>query len=201
MKIMAIETSGLNCGVGIWFDQKLISIKEEIGNKIHSEKLPKFVKNVLKESNLELKDLDAIAVSTGPGSYTGLRIGMSFAKGLAFGSKIQLLPIDTISSIEENFKKDKELIILVYSHTGYVYEKQCSDIKGEIIQTKIKDIYSKPLLCVNFPENKKNIPKSKYILTSVEFIGNFATKNYFKLEKPRLFNISPKYFSEFNIRK
>ena len=200
-KILAFETSGTNCGVGVWIDKELIAIREEVGNKIHSEKLPEFVNSVLEESNLTLKDFDAIAISAGPGSYTGLRIGMSFAKGLSFGSNLQLIPINTILSIEECFKNDKEFTVLVYSHAELVYEKSSSENADKIIQTEIKDVYLNPLICVNFPEKKQTLPNSNYILPSVKYIGDFASKNYSKLEKPKLNEISPGYFSEFNIRK
>ena len=201
-KILAIETSGSNCGVGIWATENEPMIIEENGSKIHSEKLPLFVQEVLANSNLSLNDLDAIAVSSGPGSYTGLRIGMSFAKGLAFGGKIQLLPINTIDSIANGLNKKIDFTILVYSHAGFVYDKNyLKSGNGEIIQTEIKDVYPNPLICVNFPENKKTLKNADYKLSSVKFIGEFSSKFYDDLDKPKLNEISPRYYSEFKIRK
>ncbi|MAJ43454.1 MAG: tRNA (adenosine(37)-N6)-threonylcarbamoyltransferase complex dimerization subunit type 1 TsaB [Candidatus Marinimicrobia bacterium] len=201
-KILALETSGSNCGAGIWIGPELISIREETGYKIHSETLPEFVKSVLKESNITLGELDAIAISAGPGSYTGLRIGMSFAKGLAFGSNIQLFAINTIFCIEDYYKNIEEFSVLVYSHADFIYKKNNdSERFGNIIQTKIKDVYNNSLLCVNFPKNKQTLPNSKYILPSVKYIGEYTIKNYLKLDKLQLNEISPGYFSEFDIRK
>jgi len=200
-KILAIETSGSNCGVGIWMDEKPPIILEEKGSKIHSEKLPEFVLTALKESEITLQDIDVIAVSSGPGSYTGLRIGMSFAKGLAFGADIQLIPINTIDCIAKSLNKNNEITILVYSHAGFVYEKNgIRSNDNKIIQTKIKDVYPNPLVCVNFPENKQHFDGADYILPSVNYVGEYAMQNINLLEKPNINDISPEYYSEFKIR-
>lgn len=200
--ILAIETSGSVCGVGIWQTNNTPIIMEEIGSKIHSEKLPEFIKIALEKSKLSLKEIDAIAVSAGPGSYTGLRIGMSFAKGLAFGSGIQILPINTMECIEYGIHKNEDYTILIYSHAGFVYEKNIlNSNESKIVQTEIKDVYPNPIVCVNFPENKKNLENADYILPSVNYVGDFTQNNYNHLERPNLNEISPGYFSEFKIRK
>ena len=79
MITLSIETSGMNCGLGIWVDNELINIREEIVIKKHSEKLTEYTNQILRESKIKLKQVDVISVSSGPGSYTGLRVGMSFA--------------------------------------------------------------------------------------------------------------------------
>ena len=200
-KILAIETSGSVCGVGIWQNDKEPIIIEENGNRIPSEKLPEFINQSLKKSNLEINDLDAIAVSSGPGSYTGLRIGMSLAKGLAFGSGIQLFAINTIESIIFGLNRNDNYTILVYSHAGVVYEKNIiDDVDSDINQVEIMDIYNNPVICVNFPDNRKNIKNAEYINPSVNYIGNYTHNNFDLLDRYQLDEISPGYYSEFNLR-
>ena len=199
MITLSIETSGMNCGLGIWVDNELINIREEIVIKKHSEKLPEYTNQILRESKIKLKQIDLISVSSGPGSYTGLRVGMSFAKGLAFGSNIQLIPINTFSSIEYKYNINNEHIVLIYSHSDFVYTKNRSNNKG-IIQTKIESLYEKSLICVNFPEKYKNLKNAKYILPSTKYIGEYSNANYSKLKKLSLHDISTEYFSEFKIR-
>jgi len=200
-KILAIETSGSVCGVGIWHNDKEPIIIEENGNRIHSEKLPEFINQSFQKSNLKINDLDAIAVSSGPGSYTGLRIGMSLAKGLAFGSGIQLFAINTIESIIFSLNRNDNYTILVYSHAGVVYEKNIiDDVDSDIHQVEIMDVYNNPVICVNFPDNRKNINNAEYIYPSVNFIGNYIHNNFDLLDRYQLDEISPGYYSEFNLR-
>ncbi len=97
--ILSIETSGNLCGACVYFsDEKYFEAKLDLRNS-HSEKLFEQIDFVVKSSNIEIKDLNCIAVSAGPGSFTGLRIGMSAAKGLAFGSGLPIAPVPTFEAL------------------------------------------------------------------------------------------------------
>lgn len=90
--ILNIETSTENCSVALARDGKVISYKEENSERyIHSESLHPFIGEVIKDGGVSLSDLDAVAVGKGPGSYTGLRIGVSAAKGIAYSLDIPML--------------------------------------------------------------------------------------------------------------
>ncbi|MBM1106011.1 tRNA (adenosine(37)-N6)-threonylcarbamoyltransferase complex dimerization subunit type 1 TsaB [Aurantibacter crassamenti] len=105
--ILNIETATTNCSVSIAKDGKLLSIKEQnTPNYSHSEQLHVFIDTVIKEAKLSFDDVDAIAVSKGPGSYTGLRIGVSAAKGLCFSLDIPLISIPTLESMAHQCKID-----------------------------------------------------------------------------------------------
>jgi tRNA threonylcarbamoyladenosine biosynthesis protein TsaB len=96
--ILSIETATKNCSVGISKGGQAIICKEiATGSYSHAEKLHVFIEEILQESQLNFKDLQAVAVSRGPGSYTGLRIGVSAAKGLCFALDIPLIAIDTLA--------------------------------------------------------------------------------------------------------
>ncbi len=104
--ILNLETATTNCSVSIAKDGKLLAIKEhDTPNYSHSEQLHIFIQAVLKEAKLELSDVDAIAVSKGPGSYTGLRIGVSAAKGLCFSLEVPLISIPTLESMAHQTKR------------------------------------------------------------------------------------------------
>jgi tRNA threonylcarbamoyladenosine biosynthesis protein TsaB len=94
--ILNIETSTTVCSVSVSNKGELISFKEINNGYTHAENLHVFMEEVLKEASLTLSQLNAIAISKGPGSYTGLRIGVSAAKGLAFSLNIPLIAIDTL---------------------------------------------------------------------------------------------------------
>jgi tRNA threonylcarbamoyladenosine biosynthesis protein TsaB len=97
--ILNIETSTKSTSVAIAKNGKLIAIKEEHEVVSHATKLTPFIIDVLKEAKLTLQDLSAIAVSIGPGSYTGLRIGLSTAKGLCYSLKIPLISISALKAM------------------------------------------------------------------------------------------------------
>lgn len=101
--ILNIETSSQICSVAISADDKMISLVELNDANAHSTFLASCIQKALEQANITTTDLHAVAVSGGPGSYTGLRIGVSTAKGLCFGLDIPLLAIDTLQSLSNSF--------------------------------------------------------------------------------------------------
>ncbi|MCH2224218.1 MAG: tRNA (adenosine(37)-N6)-threonylcarbamoyltransferase complex dimerization subunit type 1 TsaB [Crocinitomicaceae bacterium] len=104
--ILHLETATKVCSVGLSKNGSLIAIKEtkEEGYS-HGENLTLFILSVLKDANVTMDDLDAVSVASGPGSYTGLRIGVSTAKGLCFAKNIPLIAIDALTSLVEQAKE------------------------------------------------------------------------------------------------
>ena len=110
--ILNLETATKNCSVSISQDGKTILCKEmaEAGYS-HAEKLHVFIEESLKESKLSFNDLSAIAVSQGPGSYTGLRIGVSAAKGLGFALNLPLISVDTLQVLASQLSITEGVVI------------------------------------------------------------------------------------------
>ena len=103
--ILNIETASTNCSVSLAHNGKLIHIREHnSASYSHSEQLHIFIEELLSASSMDINELNAIAVSKGPGSYTGLRIGVSAAKGLCFALDIPLIAISTLESIAHKIK-------------------------------------------------------------------------------------------------
>ncbi|HTO37637.1 MAG TPA: tRNA (adenosine(37)-N6)-threonylcarbamoyltransferase complex dimerization subunit type 1 TsaB [Brumimicrobium sp.] len=99
-KLLHIETSTKVCSVALSNNGNLVDLEEENSDGyIHGEKLTIFIDNITKRNNWELKEIDAIVVTSGPGSYTGLRIGVSTAKGLCYALKKPLISVDAVESI------------------------------------------------------------------------------------------------------
>lgn len=94
--ILNIETSTEVCSIAISKDGNLLFKKETLEGLNHSELLTVFIEDILAENGYKLNQLDAIAVSKGPGSYTGLRIGVSVAKGLCYGLNIPLIAVNSL---------------------------------------------------------------------------------------------------------
>jgi len=94
--ILNIETSTAVCSAALARDEKVLSFRETEEPNSHSLVLGNFIKEIFEETGLSSQDLDAVAVSSGPGSYTGLRIGVSLAKGLCYSIDIPLVAVPTL---------------------------------------------------------------------------------------------------------
>lgn len=97
--ILCLETATPTCSVAINEKGKTLALRECKGQNAHSEKITLFIKEVLEETGIQAEQLDAVAVSKGPGSYTGLRIGVSTAKGVCYAADRPLLAIDTLHAM------------------------------------------------------------------------------------------------------
>ncbi len=110
--ILNIETATKNCSVALAKDGKTIFCKEIAQEGYsHAERLHVFIEEIIKEAGIAFKDLSAIAVSQGPGSYTGLRIGVSAAKGLCYALDIPLIAVDTLKALASQVTISSGLII------------------------------------------------------------------------------------------
>jgi tRNA threonylcarbamoyladenosine biosynthesis protein TsaB len=139
--ILNIETSTTNCSVSLFNDLELMDcIEENTQDYSHSKSLHVFIDSVLKNSELKPKDLSAISVSKGPGSYTGLRIGVASAKGLCFALDIPLISIETLKILSEN-TSNKGIVIPcldarrmeVYSAVFNNKNERIRDTRAEIL--------------------------------------------------------------------
>jgi len=102
--ILHIETATDVCSVALSRGEEIIGLKEEAGGNNHAKNLLPFVEEALKQGGCTVKDLDGVTVSVGPGSYTGLRIGVSTAKGIAYTANIPVMAIGTLESIAQGAK-------------------------------------------------------------------------------------------------
>ncbi|SKB99760.1 tRNA threonylcarbamoyladenosine biosynthesis protein TsaB [Soonwooa buanensis] len=138
MKILHIETSSKNCSVAISDGDKLLCLCEEVSeNYKQSESLHTFVEWALEGAEIELKDLNAVCLGKGPGSYTGLRIGAASAKGFCFGLNRPLLSINSLDSMVEKFVNQgfDKIIPLIDARRMEVYTATYDGKTGNEIST------------------------------------------------------------------
>jgi len=102
--ILCLETATSVCSAALCNRAGVVSLKESRENKSHGSQLTIFIKELLVENGIKTGDLEAVAVSKGPGSYTGLRIGVSAAKGIAYASSVPLIGIETTLSMYYGFR-------------------------------------------------------------------------------------------------
>ena len=142
MKILYLETSSKNCSVAISDGEKMLCVCEEVSeNYKQSESLHTFVEWALEGAELTMKDIEAVSLGKGPGSYTGLRIGAASAKGFCYGLKIPLVAVNSMESmIQPLLGQNYDLIIsLVDARRMEVYTAVYDGNSGkELIPTEAK---------------------------------------------------------------
>ncbi len=163
--ILNLETSTKNCSVSIAKDNELLCLVEEADEGYaHGEKLHQFIDWCAEGAGISLNKIDAICVSKGPGSYTGLRIGVSSAKGLAYGLDAKLVAINSLQILAQSqINKGYDLIIpLIDARRMEVYTATFDGVGNELKVTEAKVI----------DENSFEEYKGKKIV----FVGDGADK-------------------------
>lgn len=97
--ILCLETATPTCSVAINEGNRTLALRESKGQNAHSEKITRFISEVMEEVGIGYGQLDAVAVSKGPGSYTGLRIGVSTAKGVCYAAGLPMMAVDTLHAM------------------------------------------------------------------------------------------------------
>ncbi|WBL21993.1 tRNA (adenosine(37)-N6)-threonylcarbamoyltransferase complex dimerization subunit type 1 TsaB [Zunongwangia sp. HRR-M8] len=137
--ILCLETATTNCSVALCEDGNLIALKEDNSKGYsHAEKLHVFIDQILKENKLEINNLDAVAVSKGPGSYTGLRIGVSTAKGLCFAQDIPLISVPTLTALAKKVapQPQEQIIPMLDARRMEVYSAVFDSVFNQVRETK-----------------------------------------------------------------
>lgn len=217
--ILSLETSTDICSVALHKEGGLLSevtIREEGG---HSRMLPQLIEQVMRDSRKELRGLDAVSVSGGPGSYTGLRIGASTAKGLAFALEIPLISVDTLYAMAVQAWHSKPTATVVSMLDARRMEVFCEIFSplGEVlepIRSEILDEHSfsnwlsqsEVYFVGNANEKAKSVitnPKARFldILPKASSVGEIAWKKFQDAHFEDLAYFTPNYLKEFRVLK
>jgi len=192
MKILYLETSSKNCSVAISDDEKLLCLTEEVSdNYKQSESLHTFVEWALEGAGISMKDIEAVSLGKGPGSYTGLRIGASSAKGFCYGLKVPLVAVNSLESMIEPFlDKNYDFIIpLVDARRMEVYTAVYGGKTGEEISETVAKILDE----TSFEELKDK---------KVIFVGDGAKKAKEILQLPHAdYNVDVYPSAQYLIKK
>jgi len=218
--ILAIETATKNCSLALCENGITIeSIDFNDGNFSHAEKLHVFIEEILSKSDREFKDLNAIAVSKGPGSYTGLRIGVSACKGLCFGLNVPLIAIETLeilarTYLEENEIDEQDLLIPMIDarrmevYTA-VFDSQFNKIKETealILQNNSFDEFISKSSChfigdgaekSEFLFNRENTSFTPTIYPSVKVMAKFVEQAFIAQKFEDTAYFEPYYLKDF----
>ena len=212
MKILAIESSSSTLYLAIQNDKKIFHLKSDSINNT-AKNINSMVDKILKKSKTSLNEIDAIAISSGPGSFTSLRVGMSYAKGLSLTLDIPIVPISTFeillfSNIE---KVDGDTSVVIYSHGRTVYKcdykinvdtykliNEPNTFKIDELKNLQKNIIFKgsEKFFKEFNNDKKNI----IVELDIESLLKLSINNFKLLKTKSLDNLSPEYVGNFEIK-
>jgi len=169
--ILAIETATPVCSIAIFSESEIIIEKSTSEKNAHSSLLTVFMEEAMRESKLNFSDLDAVAVSKGPGSYTGLRIGVSAAKGLCYALDIPLIAVNTLQSMAGgllvNYKEQKDDSILFCP----MIDARRMEVYSAVFDSEIKVIRETKAEIIDENSFSEYLRKSKMI-----FFGDGAAK-------------------------
>ena len=217
--ILNLETATTNCSVCIAKGTEILAMREDNSpNYSHAEQLHVFIEECLEEVGLKTTDLDAVAVSKGPGSYTGLRIGVSAAKGLCYALNIPLIAIAALESMAAQYTLNKADYIIpvldarrmeVYSA---IFDKDLSEIratKAEIIdENSFHSYYDKHTVHILGSGAEKiatilsstNISYDTNAFPSSKEMVSLANKKYLQKDFEDVAYFEPYYLKDFMLQ-
>ncbi|MDO6761020.1 tRNA (adenosine(37)-N6)-threonylcarbamoyltransferase complex dimerization subunit type 1 TsaB [Tamlana sp. 2_MG-2023] len=214
--ILNIETATTNCSVSLSKDGETIVLKEDNDeNYSHAERLHVYIDAVLKEEQITSKELAAVSVSKGPGSYTGLRIGVSAAKGLCYGLDKPLISVPTLEALAHQVKAEEGGVIVamldarrmeVYSAIYNSDYKEIRETQAEILdESAFCDYLDKGLVYFvgTGVEKTKTLikhPNARFVegkLPSSNDMGAIANSKYKKSDTEDVAYFEPYYLKDF----
>lgn len=215
--LLNIETSTKVCSVSLALNGEILASKEESSEKyIHSEKLNVFIEELFTQVDYQLKDLAAICVSKGPGSYTGLRIGVSCAKGFCYALDIPLISIDSLSVLARGYLNDNLinantiLMPMIDARRMEVYTAEFNhkaeiqtSISAEVIDAEFFNT-NKEIILIGDGAKKFNsvIPSNVRIENHLSSSKGMASLSYLKFSKKEFEDVAyfePYYLKSFRL--
>jgi len=196
--ILNFETSSKNCSVTLSSEGKLISNFDLEDDKYrHSELLTSTIKDILNQNNISAKELSAVAIGIGPGSFTGLRIGFSVAKGLCYPHKINLIGISSLKILANSIKNDSGDIIPMINDKGNFYYLSTFEYGLNQVGTPLIDQVDSNFINRNIKENSTIVVNNKESFEYINSIINDQVKLQYKpISSINMIDLSYESFKE-----
>lgn len=217
MKILGIDTSSLATSIAVIEDNKLICEYTINTKKTHSQKLMPMIENMLECSDLNIKDIDVVAVSIGPGSFTGLRISMATAKAIAHVRNLPIIAVNSLENLASNMNLcDKKICAILDAQRTQVYTSKYKFEENKLVQLEEIDVLEIEDLLMNLGESNEEwiivgeavykyeelikkysniqIPKASHNVTKASSLCSLAIDKYKnKIDVYDCYTINPMY--------
>jgi tRNA threonylcarbamoyladenosine biosynthesis protein TsaB len=179
-KILCIDTATDICTVALFEGGSCIAFRDSGSERTHAVKLAVFIDEVLKEGGIEVKGLAAVAISMGPGSYTGLRIGVSMAKGLCYGANVPLIAVSTLKAmcfgVSKKFLESENLVDYLFCP---MLDARRMEVYNAIFDFEIKELEPISAKIIDDGSYLNYLEKQKII-----FFGSGAEKTKLHIKHP-----------------
>ena len=162
-----------------------------------SSVLPSITNEVLTKNNIKISDLDYIAVTIGPGSFTGLRVGLSLAQGLSYSAGLPIAPINLLDVFISKINTKNDVIAGLYSHANFIFYKDTLN-PGSTKLIDVNEIKGKEVYGMNLKKFSDIIIYNELVCTSME-VGHYSIQNYDKIISEDIGSIKPIYLNEYKI--
>ncbi len=202
MNLLAVETATDVCGVALILEDDIVALNEGNIPRQHAKTLPALFQSIIDEHNINLSDLDGIAVSIGPGSFTGLRIGLSYSKGLAYSHGLPIVPVPTLQGIAEGCDSDNDFHVLLFSHRDLIYHQKFNADKSPITEAIISswDDLKNDLNQQNiFQINCEKFFNGQVVSASAKYIVKLARAHFDEWVQQDPFKLVPNYIAQFEM--
>ena len=198
MNFLAIDTSTDICSICLYINNEIIDSSDKLVDSTHSKLLATDVDLIIKNNKIKFNDLDFLVLSIGPGSYSGLRVGSSFIKGLGYAIEKEVIPINTIHSMNLELNFIGSYYVGIFSHRDYMFYQEF--LNGEPVGEQACDRVSnlKSIKIFGYGLDKiSNIDYTEVKPSSISLV-NYLIKNYDILlsNKKHISNISPIYLAK-----
>lgn len=204
MNLLAVETATDVCSIALMVDNRMVALLEDNIPRQHAKKLPILFQTIIDEQSIHLSDLDGIAVSIGPGSFTGLRIGLSYSKGLAYSHDLPIIPVPTLEGVARGCRSQNNFNVLLFSHRDLIYHQKFNSKNTPINKASIstwdqlKDVLDNEdifqINCEKFMDGHRIAASAKYILKC-------ACEHYDEWIQIDPKKLIPNYIAQFEISK
>ena len=198
MNLLSIETATKNPSTSLFRNEEIIYTYMNRDSVPQATDIPSKISEMKEIHSNLFNELDVVAVSIGPGSFTGIRVGLSLAKGIAFAMNLPIIPVNTLHAIQMEIDDNSDHVIAMLSHSSFIYNMEVIDgICGECILSDFHEINNSNLYAMNVDGLLKDSDYYKVSLSS-EDIGKYALIHKKELLERELNNISPIYLTEFH---
>ena len=195
MNFLSLDSATPFPSVSIFIDDKHIDtlLMEDKNSSI----LPSITNKILIKNNLKISDLDYIAITIGPGSFTGLRVGLSLAQGLSYSTGLSIASINLLDVFISLMGIKSNAMAALYSHGNFVFTKDLDDISStkllDINHIKGKEVYGMGL------EKFSDIIIYNELLCTSKEIGEYSIENYKQVISSDIGSLKPIYLNEYKI--
>ena len=197
MNFISLECSTSSPSVSIFLKNKHVDtcqIEEST-----SSVLPLYIQKILDKNSILINKVDCIATVIGPGTFTGIRVGLSLSQGLAYSLGIPIVPVNSIEVLNEQVKKNKKYTVAMYSHKNFViYQNFNEKNKNHIKFGEIEDIKDKIIFGIGLEKFESELNYNPLKLSSFE-VGEYTIKKYPELVENNISLIKPIYLNEYKV--